>query len=625
MNTDERICVYLCSSVVSFILPLLIAPNPDLLLRFMQLSTRFFLRLFNALAILSSAIFMLLAGQIQNRSSEVRFVDVAPMVGLNDRVVNGGDATKKYVFESTGSGVAIWDYDQDGHLDIFIVNGSRLDGFPAGEEPTNHLYRNKGNATFADVTAQAGLVHSGWGQGVCVGDYDNDGDSDLFVSYYGSTNKLYRNNGNGGFSDVTQKAGLQAGPRNWSTGCTFVDYDKDGRLDLFVASYVDLDLASTPLPGDNAHCRWKGVPVFCGPRGLPAAKNHLYHNNGDGTFSDVSVRSGIQAGGDCYGLSAIAADFENRGWPDIYVACDSTPSLLYHNNGNGTFREIGLESGVALNPDGFVQAGMGLSVGDYDGDGLLDIFKTNFEDDVPDLYRNQGHGRFAFQTYDAKLGFGLRYLGWGGGFFDFDNDGWPDLFIANGHVYPEPARQGLGGPYRQHNLLYHNLGNGVFDDVTKLSGPGLELERSGRGVAFADLDEDGDVDIVINNQNDLPTLLRNDGGNRKNFIQVRLLGGRSNRDGIGARVSIEASGRRQLDEIRSGGSYLSQSDLCLHFGVGEAKVIDLVEVHWPSGVVDGLKKISPNQRLFIQEGKGLVKALPLPRPSPEKIASKEIP
>ncbi|PYV38402.1 MAG: RNA-binding protein, partial [Acidobacteria bacterium] len=378
------------------------------------------------------------------------------------------------------------------------------------------------------------------------------------------------------------------------------------------AGYVDLDLAKTPLPGANSHCRWKGVPVFCGPRGLPAAKNHLYHNNGNGTFTEVSLKAGIQPASNCYGLSAIAADFQNRGWPDLYVACDSTPSLLYRNNGHGTFREIGVASGVALNQDGFTQAGMGVSVGDYNGDGWLDIFKTNFEDDVPDLYRNNGDSTFTFETYDAKLGFQLRYLSWGGGFFDFDNDGWPDIFIANGHVYPEPNSQGLGAPYRQRNLLYRNLGNGTFDDVTKLCGPGLELERSGRGAAFADLDDDGDLDIVVNNQNDLPTLLKNQGGNRKNFIQVHTRGTRSNRDGIGARVSIRTGEKKQVDEVRSGGSYLSQSDFCLHFGIGEAERVDEVEVRWPSGSIDRIKDVPANQRLFVEEGKGLLRAVALP-------------
>ena len=551
--------------------------------------------------------------QEQSPSTAIQFVDVAAKAGLRDSMVNGGEKTKKYVFESTGSGVAVFDYDGDDHADIFVVNGSRIEGFPPNLRPTNHLYRNKGDATFVDVTAESGLVHTGWGQGVCVGDYDNDGHTDLFVTYYGSANLLYHNNGQGRFSDVALKAGVAGSSRNWSTGCSFVDYDKDGFLDLFVAGYVDLDMARTPLPGANSHCRWKGVPVFCGPRGLPAAKNHLYHNNRNGSFTEVSLKAGIQANSDCFGLGTIAADFQNRGWPDLYVACDSTPSLMYHNNGDGTFREVGLESGVAFNQDGFLQAGMGVSVGDYDGDGRLDILKTNFEDDVPSLYRNNGNGTFSFETYDAKLGFQLKYLSWGGGFFDFDNDGWSDVFIANGHVYPEPGAQGLATPYRQRNLLYRNLGNRTFQDVTKISGTGLEIERSGRGVAFGDLDSDGDLDLVINNQNDPPIVLQNEGGNRNHCLQVRVQGTESNRDGIGARISVSGNGRKQIDEVRSGGSYLSQSDLCLHFGTGQVEHVDEVEVCWPSGKVDILKDLAVDQRLLIQEGKGLVRATSIAR------------
>lgn len=551
---------------------------------------------------------LFLFGQASPATSGGQFVDIGWASGVRDPVVSGGEKVKKYIFESTGSGVAIVDYDGDGHLDLFVVNGSRLEGSPSGA--SNHLYRNIGNATFVDVTGEAGLVRSGWGQGICAGDYDNDGNTDLYLTYYGSSNVLYRNAGNGRFADVTSKAGVAGGKRNWGTGCAFVDYDNDGFLDLFVAGYVDLDVSRTPLPGDNKHCLWKGVPVFCGPRGLPAAQNHLYRNNRNGTFADVSVKAGIHVTTPCYGMSVIASDFRNRGLQDLYVACDSTPSLLYHNNGDGTFREIGAESGVAYNPDGVVQAGMGVSVGDYNGDGQLDIFKTNFEDDVPDLYRNNGDGTFSFETYDAKLGFRPRYLSWGGGFFDFDNDGWCDLFIANGHVYPEPETLGLGGPYRQQNLLYRNLGNATFDDVSRMSGTGLELKRSGRGVAFGDIDDDGDLDIAVNNQNDLPTLLRNDGGNRKKWIQLKLLGTRSNRDGIGARVSILANDRIQIDEVRSGGSYFSQSDLRLHFGLGEARLVDEIIIRWPSGRVDTIHRVLPNQRLFVQEGKGLRQAIP---------------
>ena len=492
-----------------------------------------------------------------------------------------------------------------------MVNGSRLGGFPPDEDPTNHLFHNNRDGTFTDVTTAAGLRSSGWGQGVCVGDYDNDGLDDLFVTYYGRPNILYRNNGDGTFTDVSARAGLATSGHNWSTGCAFLDYDRDGKLDLFVAGYVDFDLASTPLPGSNPECLWKGVPVFCGPRGLPFARQHLFRNRGNGAFTDVSAATGIGRANDCYGLGVLTGDFENHGWPDIYVACDSSRSLLFRNNGGGTFTERGVEAGVAYNEDGVEQAGMGVSAADYDGDGFLDILKTNFDDDVPDLYHNEGDGTFTFRTFDAKLGSNLRYLGWGGGFFDYDNDGWPDIFIADGHVYPElESHNHPESPYRQRNLLYHNTGHAVFEDVTSIAGPGLELRRSGRGVAFGDFDNDGDLDIVINNQNDPPTLLRNDGGNRNHWVSIRTIGAISNRDGIGARVVLRAAGRRQIAEVRSGGSYLSQSDLRVHFGLGSATKIDQLEVYWPSGKIDRLQNLPADRFLAIQEGKGLLAASP---------------
>jgi hypothetical protein len=348
--------------------------------------------------------------------------------------------------------------------------------------------------------------------------------------------------------------------------------------------------------------------VFCGPRGLPFAPQRLYRNQGNGVFVDVSAGAGILKAADCYGLGVLAGDFENRGWPDVYVACDSTPSLFFRNNGDGTFTERGVQAGLAYNEDGLEQAGMGVSAADCDGDGRLDIFKTNFDNDVPDLYHNEGDGTFSFRTFDAKLGFNLKYLSWGGGFFDYDNDGWPDLFIANGHVYPELESHGHPeSPYRQRNLLYHNSGNGRFEDVTSIAGPGLELRRSGRGVAFADFDNDGNLDILINNQNDPPTLLRN-AGSPNHWISIRTVGTKSNRDGIGARVLLEAGGRRQMDEVRSGGSYLSQSDLRVHFGLGPATKIERLEIRWPSGVIDSLEDISADQFLKVQEGKGAVHA-----------------
>ena len=537
----------------------------------------------------------------------VRFTDVAGKAGIGIRLTNGGTETKKYIFESTGSGVALIDYDRDGYPDIFLVNGNRTGAFAPGSEPTNHLFHNNRDGTFTDVTTGAGLASFGWGQGACVGDFDNDGFDDLYVTYYGRQNILYRNNGDGTFSDVTRKTGLNELRRNYSTGCAFVDYDRDGKLDLFVASYVDIDNSTAGLPGSSPNCVYKGVAVFCGPRGLPAAQSHLYRNLGDGKFVDVSDSAGITKAGKCYGLGVLTADFENRAWPDIYVACDTTPSLLFRNNGNGTFTERGVQSGVAYDEDGREQAGMGVSAADYDADGWLDIFKTNFEDDVPDLYRNERDGNFSFRTFDARLGFYLKYLGWGGGFLDYDNDGWPDIFIANGHVYPElESHNHAESPYRQRNVLFRNSGNGQFEDVTSRAGPGFELRRSARGAAFGDLYNDGKISIVVNNQNDLPTLLHNESESPNHWISIRTVGTKSNRDGIGARVIVTTSERRAIQEVQSGGSYLSQNDLRLHFGTGSATRIDRIEVRWPSGAVDTVNDTPADQRLIIQEGRGLV-------------------
>jgi len=375
-------------------------------------------------------------------TGQAQFVDAAPQAGLTMVNVNGGEKAKKYIWESTGSGIAAIDYDRDGYPDLFILNGSTLEGFPAGAAPTNHLYHNNRDGTFTDVTARSGLGRSGWAQGVCVGDYDNDGYDDLFVTYYGASNSLYHNNGDGTFTDVTKAAGLDDPRRDWGSGCSFFDYDRDGKLDLFVGGYVTANEKTAPLPGSGPNCEFKGTAVYCGPRGLPFGRSFLYHNEGQGKFADVSERSGIRKAAGCYALGVLTADFLNRGWPDLYVACDSTASLLFQNNMDGTFTERGVEAGVAYTEDGLEQAGMGVSAGDYDGDGRLDIFKTNFDQDVPDLYRNDGDGTFGFRTFDAKLGFNLQRLSWGGGFFDFDNDGCPDLFIANGHVYPELESHG---------------------------------------------------------------------------------------------------------------------------------------------------------------------------------------
>jgi enediyne biosynthesis protein E4 len=538
---------------------------------------------------------------------EVSFKDIAHQAGLLSMCVFGGEKTKKWILETTGCGIAFFDYDNDGWLDIFQVNGTTLDG-GSGAPPTNHLYKNNRDGTFIDVTAAAGLTRTGWGQGVCIGDYNNDGWEDLFVTYWGQ-NVLYRNNGDGTFTDVTREAGLlQTGPRpRWNTGCCFVDYNRDGLLDLFVANYVDLDFDKTPAAGSGPFCQWKGIPVLCGPRGLPAGVNILYRNNGDGTFSDVSVASGVSLPRGHYGFTALTGDFDNDGWPDIYVACDGTPSLLFRNNHDGTFTEIGVKAGCAFNDDGKEQAGMGAAAGDYNCDGLLDIFKTNFSDDTATLYRNQGDGTFEDATFASGLGKNTQYLGWGCGFVDIDNDGWLDIFQANGHVYPDLEGTGANVPFREKKLLYRNLRNGRFEDISARAGNALSKPYSSRGVAFGDFDNDGDVDIVINNMHDPPVLLRNDGGNRNRWLQIKVQGTRSNRSGIGAKVIVKSGEHSQMDEVRSGGSYISQSDLRLHFGLGSMTKVDLVEVRWPSGLVDRFTNVSTNQLIRVKEGQGLVK------------------
>jgi len=541
----------------------------------------------------------------------VSFINVARESGLNAKTIFGGEHKNKYLLETTGCGVAFYDYDNDGWLDIFLVNGSRLEGFPAGSEPTSHLFRNNRDGTFTDVTARAGVAHSGWGQGVCIGDYDNDGWEDLYVTYYGK-NVLYHNNGDGTFTDVSQKAGVAGKGTRWNTGCTFVDYDRDGRLDLFVANYIDMDLATAPVP-ESGPCLYKSVMVACGPPGLQGGKNILYHNNGDGTFTDVSEAAGILRANGTYGLGVLTADFDNDGWPDIYVANDSTASALYRNKGNGTFEDVAVEAGCALSPDGKPQAGMGVSAADYDLDGNLDLVKTNFAGDTPSLYHNLGGGNFEDATFTAGLGAHTQFLGWGCGFLDFDNDGWPDILICNGHVYPEVEQLKTEAGYAQRKLLYRNLRNGHFADVSLNAGSGISDPVAARGCAFGDFDNDGDIDVVVNTVNDYPQLLRCDSTLQNNWIKVRTIGTKSNRSGIGARLKCiahmpdESKPHQQIDEVRSGGSYISQSDLRVHFGLGKAEKVDVLEIRWPSGHVDTVKEIRANQLIFVKEGEGIVR------------------
>src|ERR1700737_445650 len=462
------------------------------------------------------------------------FTDIAKEAGLTMMNAFGGVNTKKYIIETTGTGVAIFDYDNDGWPDIFIVNGTKLAGFPSGKGPSNHLYRNNHDGTFTDVTEKAGLSATGWGQGVCVGDYDNDGWEDLYVTYYGK-NRLYHNQ-QGVFAEVAEKAGVAGSGKAWGTGCGFVDYDRDGRLDLMVANYVDFDRTTAPAPGERASCIWKGVPVMCGPRGLPGAKNILYHNRGDGTFEDVTTKAHIDRTDGHYAFSVSPLDFDEDGWPDIYVACDSTPSILYRNNRDGTFTDVGVTAGAGLHKDGREQAGMGSTIGDYNGDGRLDIFKTNFSDDTSTLYRNNGDGTFDDVTTAAGLGLYTKYLGWGTMFLDVDNDGWPDLLLVNGHVYPEVDKNNLGSNYEEPRILYHNLGRGTFADISAGAGPGINARASSRGLAIGELWNDGRISAVITNLNALPSLLVNQVRNSNHWIAIRAVGAKSNRDGIGARI-----------------------------------------------------------------------------------------
>lgn len=542
------------------------------------------------------------------------FEDIAEKARLVDDIVFGEDQVKKYILETTGTGVAIFDYDNDGWPDIFIVNGSRLAAIPKGSEPTNHLYHNNRDGTFTDVTEKAGLKSAGWGQGVCVGDYDNDGFEDLYVTYYGK-NRLYHNEGNGTFKDVSESAGVAGTGAEWGTGCAFIDYDRDGLLDLVVSNYVDFKISTAPLPGQNAACQWKGTPVMCGPRGMKPSTNLLYHNLGHGRFENVTQRSGISRTPGHYCFSVSTLDYDGDGWPDIYIACDSAPSILYHNNHDGTFTDTAVLSGVAFNEDGREQAGMGSTVADYDGDGRPDIFKTNFSDDTSTLYHNNGDGTFSDVTFAAGLGVNAQYLGWGAMFFDFDNDGWPDLLQVNGHVYPEVDTYKLGSNYQEPRLLYHNTGKGNFEDISKLAGPGITTAASGRGLAIGDLWNNGNLAAVVANMGSRPSLLVNRRSYANHWLGIKTVGSKSNRDGIGAQVTVKFGLRSLKDEVRSGSSYDSNNDMRLHFGLGSATKIDLLEVRWPSGLNEQFDDVKIDKITAIQEGSGRSANAPTARSS----------
>src|SRR5579871_3053232 len=564
------------------------------------------------------------------------FTDIAKKAGLTMVNTFGGVTTKKYIIETTGTGVAIFDADNDGWPDIFIVNGTKLEdktagaktGKSAGEAASNHLYHNNHDGTFTDITKKAGLLHTGWGQGVCVGDYDNDGWPDLYVTYYGK-NVLYHNNGDGTFTDVSEKAGVAGSGKAWGTGCAFVDYDRDGHLDLMVDNYVDFDLASTPAPGERVNCLWKGVPVMCGPQGLPTSSNILYHNRGDGTFEDVTKKAQIDKTNGAYAFSVTTLDYDNDGWPDIFVACDSTASILYHNNHDGTFKDVAITAGAAYNEDGHAQAGMGSTAGDYNGDGRLDIFKTNFSDDTATLYRNNGDGTFDDVTFAAGLGLHTQFLGWGTMFFDFDNDGWPDLMLVNGHVYPEVDTQHLGSNFQEPRILYHNNGNATFTDISASAGPGITGASSSRGLAIGDLWNDGKLSAVVSNMNAAPSLLVNQVRTPNHWVAFHLSGAhptakgrhgsaqgssqsstqseslKSTRDAIGARIKVKAGSRILVDEVRSGSSFISHNDMRVHFGLGAATKIDSVEVRWQSGLTETFTTVSADKLNELKEGSGV--------------------
>jgi enediyne biosynthesis protein E4 len=534
----------------------------------------------------------------------VRFVDVTEKTGIRFKHTSAPE--KKYIVESMSGGVALFDYDRDGWLDIYITNSLTVETVNNPRSSRSALYHNNGDGTFTDVTEKSGLAYPGWAMGVTTGDYDADGWPDVYVTCLGP-NHLYHNNGDGTFTDVTQKTGVD--DARWSTGAAFGDYDNDGNIDLFVANYVDFHLKDLPEFGKGKFCQYRGTPVQCGPRGLPGAGDSLFHNNGDGSFTEVSKKAGVSDPDGRFGMSALWTDLDGDGWMDLYVANDSGPNFLYKNNRDGTFKEIGLLSGCAVREDGSEQGSMGIAIGDYNHDGLLDIFIANFSDEPKTLYRQEKGMFFDDVSFASKVAqVSIPYVGWGTDFIDFDNDGWVDLMEVNGHVYPQMDNASASTTYTQRILLFHNERNGTFAEVAASCGDALMLRRVSRGAAFGDIDNDGDVDVVINNLDGAPVVLRNDGGNSNNWINIKTVGSKKNRDALGALVKVTADNLVQLREVYSGGSYISQNDTRLHFGLGKKNRIDSIEIRWPSGgKTEVFRDVAVNQFLVIEEGKGIVK------------------
>lgn len=530
---------------------------------------------------------------------KIAFTDVTKSAGID--FINASSSEKKYIVESMGGGVAMFDFDGDGRLDIYLLNSYTVEAAVAKKpRPPAALYRNLGNGRFEEVATKAGVADPGWAMGASVADYDNDGDDDLYVTCFGP-NRLYRNLGNGKFEDATAKAGV--GDARFSTGSAWGDYDRDGDLDLFVANYVDFKLDDLPQFGKGDLCKYRNIPVQCGPRGLPGAGDALYRNNGDGTFTDVSKPAKVDDANGLYGLGVMWTDFDDDGWPDILVANDATPNYAYRNNHDGTFTEMGLVNGWAVDENGVEQGSMGISIGDYDRDGRLDLIVTNFAEQYNTLYRKNADGNYSdVSRASGTAKASMPLVGWGVKFFDYDNDGWLDLFVANGHVYPQIEGAFPGGQYRQRKLFYRNLRNGTFADLSNDLGEALKERRASRGAAFGDYDEDGDLDVVVNDLDGPPMLLRNDGGSTAgNWIKLQLIGTKSNRNAAGARVSLKAGGSTQIEEAHAGDSYLSHSDWRLHFGLGSATTVDEIAIRWPSGKTEKLTKVQANKLVKITE------------------------